>query len=280
MDAARAVVELFEAPTVGEARRLAEHLEARNRERQIMQREITERAIAELECVGDSQQPHVAVIAGDNWHRGVIGLAASKISERLGRPAIVISCDGETGHGSARSTEDYHLLDGLTACADLLEQFGGHAHAAGMCCQRVNIQELRRRLNEHASHQFSGERRAPALHIDARLAFADINLALAEDLSLLQPFGANWHTPVFATANLHVVAPTRIMKERHLKLRLADEGQQHELEAVWWGGAEIAEQTPNVGDCIELAYSIEINTWRGATRLQLVVEDMKVNVGC
>ncbi|MEJ7709286.1 MAG: DHHA1 domain-containing protein [Pyrinomonadaceae bacterium] len=229
---------------------------------------------------GTDEQPHVVVIAGDHWHRGVIGLAASRISERLGRPTIVISCDGETGHGSARSTENYHLLDGLTACADLLVQFGGHAHAAGLLMRRENIAELRRRLNKDASTRYTSEDFSTALHIDAELAPSEIDLKLVENLSHLQPFGVGWRTPIFATSNLQVAAPTLVMKERHLKLRLTDEDQRHQFEAVWWGGAEIAQPTPRTGDRIELAYSLESNTWRGQTRLQLKVEDLRVDVRC
>jgi single-stranded-DNA-specific exonuclease len=118
MDAARAVVELFEATDAREARRIAEHLDTRNRERQTVQQEVTERAIAELELTGQ-ELTAVAVVAGEGWHRGVVGLAASKIAEKLHRPAVVISIDEDgAGHGSARSMEGFHMLDALTSCAD------------------------------------------------------------------------------------------------------------------------------------------------------------------
>src|SRR5712691_9830294 len=133
MDAARAVVELFNAKDKEEARRLADHLDTRNSERKEAQREIFNRAVEEFESgVDRDTQTHAAVIAGDGWHRGVIGLAASKIAERLNRPCVVISLEGDVGHGSARSIEAYHLFDGLTSCRDLLEKFGGHSHAAGL----------------------------------------------------------------------------------------------------------------------------------------------------
>jgi len=130
MDAASAVVDLFNATDREEARRLAEHLDTRNRERMEMQREIFNRAVEEFETGPErASQTHVAVIAGDGWHRGVIGLAASKIAERLNRPCVVISIEDDMGHGSARSIEAYHLFNGLTACSDLFEKFGGHSHA-------------------------------------------------------------------------------------------------------------------------------------------------------
>src|SRR5919206_1270818 len=148
MDAASAVVELFDTRDFMEARRLAEHLDARNEERKTVQQQIIDLAVAELK---DPKDCYVAVIAGEGWHRGVIGIAASKIAERLNRPCVVLSVDGEVAHGSGRSIQAYHLLNGLTACSDLFEKFGGHSHAAGIAMRPDRIEELRRRLNEHAA---------------------------------------------------------------------------------------------------------------------------------
>src|SRR5215813_5319833 len=175
MDAARAVVELFEATDKETARRLAEHLDTRNRERMEAQREIFNRAIQEFESsVTDLSLCYAAVIAGDGWHRGVIGLAASKIAERLNRPCVVISLDGDDGHGSARSIEAYHLVDGLTSCRDLLDKFGGHSHAAGLSIKRDRIDEFRRRLNQHAASCLTEDDLAPAVSIDAELPAKDL----------------------------------------------------------------------------------------------------------
>ncbi|HEV2706523.1 MAG TPA: single-stranded-DNA-specific exonuclease RecJ [Pyrinomonadaceae bacterium] len=276
MDAARAVVELFEAKDAEEAHRLAAHLDARNRERQVVQRQITERALAEYELNGEGVGASVAVIAGDGWHRGVIGLAASKIAERLHRPCVVISVDEDgLGHGSARSDDRYHLLDGLTACADLFEAFGGHAHAAGLAIRRENIPELRRRLNEHAAVMMKAEEGGvPVVEIDAELPSEALSLELFDELCALEPFGAGWPTPVFRTADLRVAAEPRIVKERHLKLRVTGaDGQTH--DAMWWGGAETITATPRPGERIELAYTVEKNTWQGTTQLQLEIVDMK-----
>src|SRR6478672_6822268 len=150
MDAARAVVELFGTRDIEEARRLALHLDTRNRERKEVQQQIVELALAELESTTlEPANSYVAVIAGEGWHRGVIGIAASKIAERINRPCVVLSIDGEVAHGSGRSIEPYHLLNGLTACSDLFEKFGGHSHAAGITIRPGRIDEFRRRLNEH-----------------------------------------------------------------------------------------------------------------------------------
>jgi single-stranded-DNA-specific exonuclease len=278
MDAARAVIELFETKDAEEARRLAEHLDARNRERREVQQQVTERAVAELTQTGQGETS-VVVVAGDGWHRGVIGLAASKIVERLQRPAIVISLgeDG-AGHGSARSTDSFHMLDALTACADLLEGFGGHAHAAGLAVRRENVGELRRRLNEHAARVRCEEDGVPCLEYDTELEADALSLELCAELEALEPFGAGWPRPVFVTRGLKVVGEPRVVKERHLKFGvLAADGRVH--DCIWWGGAEKVAATPRPGQGIELAYAVEANCWNGMTRLQLVVEDMRAGDG-
>ncbi len=159
MDAARAVVELFDTRDSDEARRLANHLDARNEERKTVQQQIIDLAVAELKDTADC---YAAVIAGEGWHRGVIGIAASKIAERLNRPCVVLSVDGDMAHGSGRSIEAYHLLDGLTACSDLFEKFGGHSHAAGITIRPERIEEFRRRLNEHAASCLTPQDLEPA----------------------------------------------------------------------------------------------------------------------
>src|SRR6185437_7127281 len=163
MDAARAVVELFDTRDSDEARRLANHLDARNEERKTVQQQIIDLAVAELK---DPKDCYVAVIAGEGWHRGVIGIAASKIAERLHRPCVVFSVDGDMAHGSGRSIEAYHLLNGLTACADLFEKFGGHSHAAGIAIRPERIAEFRRRLNEHAASCLTPEDLEAQVQID------------------------------------------------------------------------------------------------------------------
>lgn len=276
MEAARTIIELFEADTLEEARRLAAHLDALNRERQTVQGEITRNAIAALSS--EAEGAHVAVVAGDGWHRGVIGIAASKVAERINRPCIVISLEEELGHGSARSIAAYHLLNGLTACADLFEKFGGHSHAAGLTIRRDRIPELRRRLNEHAAGHLSDADLLPVQHIDAELQPSALSLSIVEELKRLEPFGAGNPRPVFMTREMRLAAEPRVIKERHLKLRVTcTDGRTH--DAIWWGGVEeTGEQTLRAHDRIELAYTLEPNTWQGVTRLQLCVQDVKTEI--
>src|SRR4029434_9842470 len=182
-----------------EARRLANHLDARNEERKTVQQQIIDLAVAEVK---DAKDNCVAVIAGEGWHRGVIGIAASKIAERLNRPCVVLSVDGDMAHGSGRSIEAYHLLNGLTACADLFEKFGGHSHAAGITIRPDRIAELRRRLNERAAAYLTADDLEPLVKIDLELKPEDVTFSLARELDALEPFGAGNPRPVFVTRNL------------------------------------------------------------------------------
>ena len=273
MDAARAVVELFDTRDSAEARRIAEHLDARNEERKTVQQQIIDLALAEL---GDSTDAKVAVIEGSGWHRGVIGIAASKIAERLNRPCVVFSIDGEVAHGSGRSIEAYHLLNGLTACADLFEKFGGHSHAAGITIRPERIAEFRRRVNEHAASCLTEEDLEHSVTIDMELAPEDVGFSLARELQALEPFGAGNQRPVFVTRNLRLLSEPAVLKDKHLKLRLAGP-QNRPLEAVWWNCIETGGETPSLSGSIELAYTLELNGWNEEYRVQLGVVDIRTD---
>ncbi|MCA1625008.1 MAG: single-stranded-DNA-specific exonuclease RecJ [Acidobacteria bacterium] len=272
MDAARHVVELLEAETFEAARSIAEMLNSRNRERQTMQRQITE--LAFLETKGITEKNFV-VVSGEKWHRGVIGLAASKIAEKLYRPTIVFSIEDGFGHGSARSAGGYHLLNGLDSCAELFEQYGGHAAAAGMKIKADNIEKLQERLHAHASENLSEEDLIPEVKIDAVVTTQSLNLDLVRHLKQLEPFGMGNQKPKFVTRDLFLLDNPYVMKEKHLKMRLADQNGK-QFEAVWWDGIDKSNgQNLHRKSQIDLAYTPEANTWNGNTRLQLVVEDLK-----
>lgn len=272
MDAARAVVELFSTRDNEEARRLALHLDARNQERKQVQQQIVELAIAELESAETTPaNSYVAVIAGEGWHRGVIGIAASKIAERINRPCVVLSIDGEVAHGSGRSIEPYHLLNGLTSCADLFEKFGGHSHAAGITMKPDRIPELRRRLNEHAAARLTAEDLQPCVHIDAELPTEGITFELVSELQMLEPYGAGNPRPVFLARNLCILSGPRLIGQRHLKMCVAGP-KGRPLETIWWNGAE---RMTAVKSGIDMAYTIETSSWTGETFLQLSVQDVR-----
>lgn len=274
MDVGSSVVELLETDNIAEARRLAALLDSRNRERQRVQASITERAFDDVQA---NENEHFVVVGGTGWHRGVIGLAASRIVEKLNRPALVLSIENGVAHGSARGIRNFHLLDALTACGDLLEQFGGHAAAAGMKLDSSRIEELRRRINEYTAIKFIGMDLTPILEIDAVVSSETLSLALVEQLSCMEPFGIGNPRPVLLTRGLSLNREPIIMKERHLKFDLSD-AQGKRFEAVWWNGVERSNGRTFVRDSgIEVAYTADVNTWMGNRRLQLVVEDLRSN---
>jgi len=274
MDVASHVVDLFEAADFTRARQLASVLDSRNRERQQVQQKITELALLETESIGSR---HFVVVSGEGWHQGVIGLAASRIAERLHRPTIVLSIKDGFGHGSARSIPGFHLLDALDTCNDLFEQYGGHAAAAGMKIKHERIPALQKRLDEYAASTLTGNDLLPELKIDALLTSKSLTLELIRDLAAFEPFGAGNPKPVFVTRNLVIAEDPFVMKEKHLKFKLiGDEGRY--FEAVWWDGVQRSKgQTFKPNSRIELAYVAEANTWNGNTRLQLVVEDLRAD---
>jgi single-stranded-DNA-specific exonuclease len=274
MDVAQHVIELFETEDFNEARRLAALLDSRNRERQRVQQQITELA---LNSAAERSLGNFVVVAGEGWHRGVIGLAASRIAERMYRPTIVLSIENGVAHGSARSIPDYHLLSALDSCADLFEQFGGHAAAAGMTIKQDNIDALREKLDFHAAATFEGRELIPDLLIDARVSSATLDRTLVEDMKKFEPFGAGNPKPIFVTSDLVIREDPWVMKDKHLKLKLED-AQRRRFEAVWWDGVERSKgRTLEPGTRIEVAYTPESNKWQGNIRLQLVVEDIRTN---
>jgi single-stranded-DNA-specific exonuclease len=274
MDVARHVIELFEETDFGKARQLAALLDSRNRERQKMQQHITELALSETE---NHDGKHFVVVAGENWHRGVIGLAASRIAEKLYRPTIVLSIEDGVAHGSARSIPNFHLLDALESCGDLFEQFGGHAAAAGMKITESNIATAREKLNEYTAAKLTDDDLVPLLHIDAVVTPETLDLKLVDALSAFEPFGAGNPKPIFVTRNLILRDEPFVMKDKHLKLKLISESGK-QFEAVWWDGVERSKgQTLKPNSRIELVYVAEANEWQAKKRLQLVVEDLRAD---
>lgn len=274
MDAAKQIVELFETESFEEARALAQVLDSRNKERQKVQQEITEKALLATRNLSDAK---FIVVSGEGWHRGVIGLAASRIAERLHRPTIVLSSENGSAHGSARSIGNFHLLNALEHCGDLFDQFGGHAAAAGMKIRTDRIEALLEALDAYAANTLTEDDLTPTLNIDARLSAETLALPILRELDQFEPFGSGNPKPVFVTGGLRVNGEPRVMKEKHLKLHLqSDAGKR--FEAVWWDGVDRAKgQTLDHGSRIEVAYTTELNVWQGTQRLQLVVQDVRAD---
>ncbi|MEN3333619.1 MAG: single-stranded-DNA-specific exonuclease [Blastocatellia bacterium] len=273
MAGASAAVDLFDAPDLETAMKLAVEMNEQNTARQQTEADILAQVMAAIERDPSVRQSRVAVIAGEGWHRGVIGIVASKIVEHLHRPTIIIAIEDGKGHGSGRSIAAFHLLDGLESCAELFERFGGHSHAAGMAIAADRIDELRRRLNDYAASVLTDEALVPVVETDYTLPLKLASHELLAELSRLEPFGPGNPTPVFETYGAQIVQAPRVLKDKHLKLRVQQSSRW--LDCLWWGAGERASDV-FLGDRVSLAFTLSENTYNGNTQVQLTLKDLKI----
>jgi single-stranded-DNA-specific exonuclease len=221
MDVARDVIELFSVKDPARAREIANKLDQLNGDRQEEERRILQSITAHFEEQPALREAFCIVIDGEGWHRGVIGITATRVVERYGRPVLVISRNGEEAHGSGRSIQPFHLLNALESCADLFTRYGGHAHAVGFSLPAANLPELRSRLDDYARAHLTLADFEPALNVDAELALDQVTPELFNLLQRLEPFGVGNPQPVFAARAVRLMASPRIMKDKHVKLKLA-----------------------------------------------------------
>ena len=256
-----------------EARGLAEQLNAENLRRQKEEAGIVAEARKAVETDLEVGSRTVIVVAGESWHRGVIGIVASKLVDTFHRPAIVLSIDGDTAHGSCRSIPAFDMLAALESCAGLLTKFGGHRQAAGLTIDASRIRELRARINEHADGCLEPDDLRPRLWIDGTLEFRSITAQLMSELSSLAPFGAGNPSPVFRAARVEVIDGPRLLKERHLKMAFRQDGRV--MRGIAWRAAEREPFVTEHRTAIDLAFSLEQDTWNGERYLQLSVADFR-----
>jgi single-stranded-DNA-specific exonuclease len=256
-----------------EARALADQLNTENLRRQKEEADIVAQARRTVDTDLDVGSRTVIVVGGDGWHRGVIGIVASKLVEALNRPAVVLSIDGEVAHGSCRSIPSFDMLSALESCSDVLTKFGGHRQAAGLTLEASRIRELRGRINEYADRYLQPDDLRPRLWIDGALAFRSITPQVASELTALAPFGAGNSCPVFRTSGVEVVDGPRLVKDRHLKMALRQDGRV--MRGIAWRAADREAFVSQYRAGIDLAYSLEQDTWNGERYLQLSVADFR-----
>jgi single-stranded-DNA-specific exonuclease len=232
MDVARDVIELFSVKDTARARELAAKLDHLNSDRQEEERRIL-RAVDER-FTGDPAlcDAYCIVVDGDGWHRGVIGITATRVVERYNRPAVVISREGDEAFGSGRSIRAFHLLEAIESCSTLFSRYGGHSHACGFAMPAANVAELRVRLDAFARARLTSADFDPILDLDAELDLSEITPKLFHALELLEPYGMGNPEPVFAARGLQLAAPPRILKDKHIKLKLRSGDESRELSAA------------------------------------------------
>ncbi len=236
MDVARDVIELFSVKDAERARLLAGKLDRLNAERQEEERRIVK--AVEERIAGDAalNEAYCIVVDGEGWHRGVIGIAATRVVERHHRPAVVITREDEEAFGSGRSIRPFHLLEAVEASRALFTRYGGHSHACGFSMPCANVAQLRAELDAFARTRLTTADFDPTLDVEAELELDEVSPALYQVLRMLEPYGTGNHEPAFVSRGVKLIAPPKILKDKHIKLKVKagerPEVGQEELSAV------------------------------------------------
>lgn len=280
MDVAKDVIELFTCKDPERCREIAQKLDQLNSERQNEEARIVSEIEAQLAAEPDLTGRFCMVFDGEGWHRGVVGIVASRVVEKTGRPALVVARDGEEAHGSGRSISALHLLDALESCRELFTRFGGHAHAVGFALPSAQVAELKFRLNKFAQAKLTPDDLVPEISIDEELPLSKVTPDLLKELAQLEPFGQGNPEPVFAALNVNLVLPPRIIKDKHIKLRVKQRingfRESFNYEAVGWRMADrLTAENLQPGDRLDLVFKVAMNFHPDFGGLELALEDFR-----
>ncbi|HMC74702.1 MAG TPA: DHHA1 domain-containing protein, partial [Terriglobales bacterium] len=292
MDVARDVIELFSAKEPARARELAARLDQLNSERRDEERLILDQIEKRLEQDPALRDCFCMVVDGEGWHRGVIGITATRVVERYGRPALILSLDGDDAHGSGRSIRAFHLLDALESCAGLFNRFGGHAHAVGFSLPSSRVAELRTHLDNYARERLTSADFEPILDVDCEISLDQVTPDLFAALRQLEPFGMGNPEPIFIARSVRLAQPPRCVKEKHVKLKLglangtgaaeknigtkSGENWRRSItyDAMGWRMAEQVMQAHLLpGDTLDVAFCIGNNDHAEFGGLELTLRD-------
>jgi single-stranded-DNA-specific exonuclease len=232
MDVARDVVDLFSVKDAERAREIAGRLDQLNADRQEEERRILRDIDGRFEQDPALRDAHCLVIDGEGWHRGVIGITATRVVERYGRPTLVLSYDNGEAYGSGRSIRAFHLLDALESCRELFTRYGGHAHAVGFSLPSERVSELRARLENYARQRLTPADFEVVLDVDDELDLEQVTPDLFQALEQLEPFGQGNPEPVFSARAVRLMAPPKILKDKHVKLKLSAGTRDPEPESM------------------------------------------------
>lgn len=275
-------------------RRRADELAARlceiNRERQVEENRTAEEAFAKIEAERDPLGDRMVVVADDGWKQGIIGIVASRVVEKYGMPAILITFEGcrrdgdegepdaaDIGKGSGRSVKGINLCDALASCSDILTRYGGHELAAGLSVERGKVDEFRRRINEYARERLGGDDIKLTIGADCEVTGADLTMHLAEEIRAFEPCGVANPTPAFILRDATVMRISPIGAGKHIKLTVNADGNI--LTALWFGMQQSALDF-HENDRIDLLFTLDINEFRGISSLQLLVSDARQSKKC
>lgn len=279
-DAARAV-NLLLADDQIEATARARQLERLNEERRVLDRETQKQAFAQADRFLAGRERHAVILHHPDWHLGVIGIVASRLVERHYRPAIMLASSGKVIKGSARSVAGINIFNALTACDDLLVEYGGHDYAAGLTLMPENLPAFIERFNQAVLEAVSENTLEPCVDIDAEMRLSELDDRFWAVLKQFEPFGQDNPAPVFVARNLDIMGPVAGVgrKRDHVKFSVRESGSSHPVRnAIGFGLGKYLQELSEAQATqqpIDLAFSIEENTWNGRTSLQLNVVDIR-----
>jgi len=255
------------------ARNLAQMVNVANSRRQGLEQGILDRIEEMIRLDQPIADRRTLLLWGENWHPGVLGIVASRLVDRYHRPSLVVGVRDGVASGSGRSIDGFNLYRALNRLSPLFERFGGHAHAAGFSLNEENLEDLKRGLEDIAGGELSEQDMVPVIPVDARLLLKDVSRQTVRDIESLSPFGEQNPEPVFLARSLDVLG-SRVVGERHLKLRLRQGETVH--EAIGFG---LGHWHPLVGERMDVLFTPELNQWQGAETIQLKVIDMRRSAG-
>ena len=270
------VVELFSVDDPVAAHAIVQEMNTKNTLRRQEEARILEEIEGRFQQDPQAFERDFLVVAGKHWHRGVIGIVASRLVERFNRPALVLSVEDSFCQGSGRSVPGVDLLAVLEQCRDQFERYGGHAQAVGCSlsqefCEGEKIQQLADSLEQHVRSQLTEEMLIPSLSIEGFLPPEEISFSLCEAVDQLAPFGMGNPVPVFASKQVNIVAGPWVLKEQHLKMQVQSNGSR--LDAIWWKNGSVAD-TIDPGSPVDLAYTMSRDSYMGKKKLLLTIQDI------
>lgn len=268
-------LELLLTDNPKQASELAKMLTKENRSRQKMEDVVLRQAMARIETEVDFARQRVIVLEGENWHKGIIGIVASRIVDRFYRPTVMISMDGDEGRGSCRSIRNFNLVNALSECSDFLKRYGGHKNAAGLTIDKMSLNGFKEKINLIANERISDENLIPSIKIDTEIPISSLSKDLLEDLDSLGPFGFGNPRPVFSSQNLSIRNVPQVLRRSTLKMWVTDGNIT--AEAIGFNMADSLPSDP-LKQRIDLAYSCDLNTYKGITSIKLQIKDMRVNL--
>lgn len=281
LSSAEKAVALMLAEDEAEAANLAAELETLNRKRRSLDQDVLKSAEALAERQITSGTRHALVIHDESWHLGVIGIVASRLVERFYKPTILLGLSNGVAKGSARSIDGVNVYDALKACSDLLLEFGGHDHAAGMSLAVENVPAFQRRFDEAVGAAITPELLVPAINVDALVEIDDVDGRFWAVLKQFAPFGPSNDRPVFQSNRLRLTRPPRSVGRggKHLKFVVAN-GSSHSMGAIGFGlghRSDVLEESWKKGVPLDVLYSVDENHWKGRTTLQLKAKDVRLS---